>query len=99
MFIHVVFFWLKPGTPEPVKQAMIRYAHEEMGKVPTVKNVWSGKSVASARDVVDSSFDVGLCVTFADKAGHDAYQPHAIHSEFIRRFKDHWARMRVQDFE
>lgn len=99
MFIHVVFFWCKPGTPESVKQEMLKYAHEVMPKIPSVKQVWSGKSVPSPRDVVDSSYDVGLCVVFADKAGHDLYQPHELHNEFVRRFKDHWNRVRVFDFE
>jgi hypothetical protein len=99
MFIHVVFFWCKEGTAESVKQEMIRFAHERMPKIPSIKNVWAGKAVASPRDVVDSSYDVGLCVVFADKAGHDAYQPHEIHQKFVNRFKDHWTRVRVQDFE
>ena len=99
MFMHVVFFWCKAGTPEGVKQEMIRYCREEMPKVSSVKNAWAGKSIASAREVVDSSYDVGLCVCFADQAGHDLYQPHAIHQEFVRRFKDHWAKVRVQDFQ
>ena len=99
MFMHVVFFWCKEGTSDAVKQEMIRYCQEEMPKVSSVKNAWAGRSVASARDVVDSSYDVGLCVCFADQAGHDLYQPHAIHQEFMRRFKAHWAKVRVQDFQ
>lgn len=99
MFIHVVFFWCKPGTSESVKQEMINYCREQMPKVPSVKQVFAGKSVASARDVVDSSYDIGLCVIFDDQAGHDHYQPHTIHQGFVARFKDHWAKVRVQDFQ
>ena len=98
MFIHVVFFWCKQGTSDSVKEAMMRYCREEMPKVPSVRHVWSGRSIASAREVVDSSYDVGLCVVFEDQAGHDLYQPHDIHLEFIKRFKEHWDRVRVQDF-
>jgi hypothetical protein len=99
MFIHVVFFWCKPGTSESVKQDMIRYYREEVPKVATVKQTFAGKAVASPRDVVDSSYDVGLCVIFDDKAGHDFYQTHKIHLAFVSRFQDHWARVRVQDFQ
>lgn len=98
MFVHSVLFWCKPGT-EALQGEMIRYAQEEMPKVPTVKHVWAGKAVPATRDVVDSSYQVGLCVVFEDKAGHDVYQPHPIHLEFVRRFKDAWASVRVFDYE
>ena len=35
------------------------------------------------RDVVDNSYDVGLCVVLDDSAGHDVYQEHPLHKEFI----------------
>ncbi len=98
MFIHVVFFWCKEGTADSVKEEMIRYAHEQMAKISSVRHVWAGRSVPSPREVVDSSYDVGLCVVFDDKAGHDLYQPHEIHQEFVKRFSSHWAKVKVQDF-
>lgn len=99
MFIHVVFFWCKPGTSEEAKQAMIDYAHKEMPKISSVRHVWAGKMVPSARDVVDTTYDVGLCVVFDDQAGHDLYQPHAIHQRFVQLFNSHWSKVRVQDFK
>ena len=99
MFIHVVFFWCKPETPDSVKQEMIKYCREQMPAISSVRQVYAGTAVPSPRDVVDSSYDVGLCVLFADKAGHDLYQPHEIHQAFIARFSQHWASVRVQDFQ
>lgn len=99
MFVHVVFFWCKDGTGDEVKEQMIHYAREIMPQIPQVKQVFAGRAVASPRPVVDSSYDVGLCVLFDNKEGHDAYQPHELHEAFVKRFKDHWARVRVQDFE
>lgn len=99
MFIHVVLFWCKEGTPEATKQEMMRYCNEVMPTVPLVKHAWAGKVVPSTREVVDSSYDFGLCVVFENKAGHDAYQPHELHQEYVKRFKPHWARIRVYDFE
>ena len=98
MFVHVVFFWCKPGTSESAKQEMIKYCREQMPAISSVRQVYAGTSVASPRDVVDSSYDVGLCVLFDDKAGHDLYQPHEIHQGFVARFKHLWDRVRVQDF-
>lgn len=99
MFIHVVFFWCKAGTPETVKQEMITYCRQEMAKISVVRNVNAGTAVPSPRDVVDGSYDVGLCVMFDDKAGHDAYQPHEIHQGFVAKFKEHWDRIQVYDFQ
>lgn len=99
MFIHVVFFWCKPGTSSEAKQAMIDYAHKEMPGIPSVRNVWAGTMVPSGRDVVDASYDVGLCVVFDDQAGHDQYQPHPIHLKFVEQFKQLWTKVRVHDFK
>lgn len=97
MFVHVVEFWCKEGT-EKQQEEMIRFAHEMMIKIPTVRQIYAGKPVVSPRDVVDSSYQVGWCVLFDDKAGHDIYQVHSVHLEFIEKFKAAWAKVRVVDF-
>ena len=51
------------------------------------------------REVVDNSYDVGLCVVLDDSAGHDVYQVHPLHNEFIARNKENWARVQVYDFK
>ena len=57
---------------------------------------------ASARSIADTyrlaPDDVALCVIFADKAGHDAYQTDSLHEQFIARNKEHWQRVVVRDF-
>jgi hypothetical protein len=50
------------------------------------------------RDVVDNSYAVGLCVIYADEAGHDVYQTHPLHLEFIARNKPNWTSIKVYDF-
>jgi hypothetical protein len=47
---------------------------------------------------VDNSYDVGLCVVFEDRAGHDFYQTHPLHLEFIAKHKPNWERIRAMDF-
>jgi hypothetical protein len=48
--------------------------------------------------VVDNSYDVGLCVILDDVAGHDVYQTHPLHQQFIDRNKENWLRVQVRDF-
>ena len=98
MFIHIVCFWLKEGTPGSAREQLVADCGKYLGKIPTVRHLWSGKPAMTPRDVVDNSYDVGLCVALGDRAGHDAYQEHPLHKEFIARNKAHWARVQVYDF-
>ena len=98
MFIHQVCFWLKPGSPDSAKEQLIADARKYLGNIPTVRQLWAGPPAISPREVVDNSYQVGLLVTLDDSAGHDVYQEHPQHLEFIARNKAHWEKVRVIDF-
>jgi hypothetical protein len=57
-----------------------------------------GRPAMTPRDVVDNSYDVGLCVIVEDVAGHDVYQDHPLHKQFIAQNKELWERVRIFDF-
>src|SRR5205807_10216617 len=97
MFIHYVNFWLKPGTSCASQEQLIADCRKYLAAVPTVKQLWAGPPAMTPRDVVDNSYDVGLCVIFQTKADHDVYQTHPLHNEFIDRNKTHWERVVVKD--
>ena len=98
MFVHTVFFYLKPETPAAAREKLVRDCRELLSKVPTVKKLWAGLPANTPRDVVDNSYGVGLTVTFADRAGHDVYQEHPLHLQFIAQNKEWWARVQVYDY-
>ncbi len=98
MFIHTVYFWLRPGTPPAARDRLIRDCREFLGRIPTVRQLWAGPPAMTPRDVVDNSYAVGLTVVLNDRTGHDIYQAHPLHEEFIRRNKTHWQRVQVYDF-
>lgn len=98
MFVHTVFFWMKPGVSDADRQQLLRDCLELLGKVPTVKEIRVGRPAQTPRDVVDNSYDVGLTVMLADKAAHDIYQQHPLHLEFIKRNKQNWVRVQVYDY-
>ena len=98
MFIHYVNFFLKPGSDAKVREQLITDCRKYLTEVPTVKQLWAGSPAGTKRDVVDNSYDVGLCVIFDDTAGHDVYQSHPSHDEFIARNMAHWAKVVVRDF-
>ena len=99
MFIHTVYFWLKSGTTPAAQRQIVSDCREYLGKIPTVRHLWAGLPAMTPRDVVDNSYGVGLAVVLDDVAGHDAYQEHPLHKEFIARNKMHWERVQVYDFK
>ena len=99
MFVHVVLFWMKPGTPEAAKKQTADDAVAYLGKIPTVRQLWAGHPAMTPREVVDNSYDVGLCVVLDDVAGHDEYQVHELHKQFIERNKPNWERVQIYDFK
>jgi hypothetical protein len=98
MFIHQVLFWLKKDVPQDAREKLIADGRELLGKIPTVRHLWTGKPAMTPREIVDNSYDVGLCVILDDSAGHDVYQEHPLHKDFIARNKANWERVRVLDF-
>ena len=96
-FIHTVLFWLKDGTTDSEKKALIKDCRDLLGSITTVQYLAAGEPAGTPREVVDSSFDVGLVVHFEDSAGHDVYQTAEEHLEFIERNKDIWERVQVYD--
>lgn len=98
MFVHTVFFWMKPGVSDADRRQLVSDCLEFLGKVPTVKQIWAGRPAQTPREVVDNSYDVGLTVILPDKAAHEVYQEHPLHLEFIKRNKQNWARVQVYDY-
>jgi hypothetical protein len=98
MFVHTVYFWLNEGTPETAREQLIQDCRTLLPQVPSVHSLWAGAPAGTPRDVVDNSYGVGLTVLFDDAAGHDVYQDHPLHCEFIERNKAHWRRVQVYDY-
>jgi hypothetical protein len=99
MLVHTVFFWMKKNAPKGAAKQTVQDALKYL-KTPTVKQLWAGPPAkTAARDVINSTYDVGLTVTFDSVADHDAYQEDPQHQVFIRRNKKNWLRVEVFDFQ
>ncbi len=99
MFVHTVYFWLNDGVPESARTALLDDCYQYLAKIPTVRQLFAGRPAMTPRDVVDNSYDVGLTVVLEDTAGHDVYQAHELHKQFIARNKQHWKRIQIYDFK
>lgn len=80
--VHVVLFWLKtPGDDAAVRR--IIETSQTFRAIPGVVDLAVGRPIPSTRPVVDSSFDVGLMITFTDEAALNAYETHPIHASAV----------------
>ncbi|HEV8604022.1 MAG TPA: Dabb family protein [Tepidisphaeraceae bacterium] len=98
MFIHTVYFWLTDNAPSTALKQLIRDCRQILGKIPTVRHLFAGPPAMTPRDVVDNSYSVGLTVILDDSKGHDVYQQHPLHMDFIKANKPNWKRVQVYDF-
>jgi hypothetical protein len=98
MFIHHVYFWLKPATPPEAKTQLVDDCRQLLRGIPGIVHLWAGEPAMTPREVVDNSYSVGLCIILENSAAHDAYQTHPTHLNFIARNKAHWERVRIMDF-
>ncbi len=94
---HMVFFSLKDNSDDAVAKIVAgckEYLSDHDG---TVYFSVGARAKEMDRDVNDTDFDVALHLVFRDKAAHDKYAEHPRHLEFIEKFKENWAKVRVFD--
>lgn len=97
MFVHSVRFYL-PADLSPERRAALRAGLETLRAVPTVRQLFIGTPAAvAARPVIDTGYGFALTVLFDDLAGHDAYQTHPVHLQFIAENKTNWTHVAVFD--
>ncbi|HEV8607189.1 MAG TPA: Dabb family protein [Tepidisphaeraceae bacterium] len=77
---HIVLVWLKDPADSAARQKIVE-ATKTFRQIPGVIDARAGRAVPSTRPTVDSSFDVGIVVTFKDRQSLDAYGPHPIHDK------------------
>jgi len=97
MWVHSVYFWLKPEISTAEEQEFLRGV-ESLIKIQSVQNGWYGKPASTDRPVIDRSYSYGLVILFENLAGHDAYQIDPVHTAF-RSLHHMWSNVVIYDFE
>ncbi|MBK1833729.1 Dabb family protein [Roseibacillus ishigakijimensis] len=96
-FRHIVMVKFKEETTE----AQIKKIEEEFGKledkIEAITDYEWGHAVDDGRGMAQG-FTHCFVVTFADKAGLEAYLPHEAHQEFVALFKPQIDKILVLDF-
>lgn len=93
---HVVFFKFKDeATPEQIRGIEIAFA-ELSTKIDTITGYEWGTNVSP--EGLNDGFTHCFLVTFADKAGLEAYLPHEAHQAFVAQLKPLLDKVCVLDF-
>ncbi len=81
---HVVVCWLnEPGNKE-ARQKVIE-ASREFSAIPGVIDVRAGRVIHSGREIVDSSFDVAIYLSFENEQKLFEYLNHPIHKKAVEK--------------
>jgi len=81
---HIVLCWLKDAdNPHDLRTAV--EASRQLKTIPLVDNIVIGHPVASDRNIVDDSFDIGLVMNFLS---HDDLERYLTHDEHVRIVKE-----------
>ncbi len=95
--VHHVYFWLKNPTSKEDLNKLIEGVNT-LKKIETLRMVKVGVPAATTkRDVIDDSYSISLLMVFDDVKGHDTYQEHPIHTNFVSTYSPLWNKVVVYD--
>jgi|GEM_PF-6165666 len=95
--VHSVYFWLNNDISPQDRHRFLAHLNK-LSEIPTVDNFLIGPpGNTDERDIIDNSYDLGIVMTFASMADHDAYQVSDIHQAFLKMAKPLIAKVKVYD--
>ncbi|HEY0273796.1 MAG TPA: Dabb family protein, partial [Chitinophaga sp.] len=97
-FVHVVNFYLKPGLSAADIQ-LFEETLQGLGAIESLLLFHVGKPARTDRPVIDRSYSYCELAIFADEAGHDVYQVHPLHKEFVEKCRHLWEKVVIFDAE
>ena len=96
---HTVFVWLKKPGDKADRLKLIAAANDLKRQIPEVETVTVGQMLPSKRPVVDSTYDVGFVMRFANQAALDSYEQNPIHQKAVKEQLQPMAKkVQVYDF-
>src|SRR5262245_18555046 len=96
MFIHSVYFWLKPDLPAAARKRFIDGVHSLL-TIETVQAGYLGTPADTRRPVVDPTYSHALVLMFRDASAHEHYQLDQIHDRFRNECRDCWNNVVIYD--
>ena len=95
---HVVLCWLKESGNK-VKRAQLIQTSKDFKSIPGVLEVRAGEVIPGNRDIIDSSYDVAIILSFHTEADLNAYLKHPDHVAAVKTLiKPFTKKVLVYDF-
>lgn len=95
MIWHTVWFKLKENVSTADKKAMMAALNALPQEIEEIKVLSCGLDYSGRSE----GYEIGLVVTFNDRAGLEIYGPHPAHQAFSSQFKPLWEDVKALDFE
>src|SRR5262245_12443518 len=96
MFVHSVYFWLKPDLNEEQRSRFWQLVRS-LSTIESVRHCYIGEPANTERPIIDRRYACALVVVFDDLAGHDAYQVHPVHDKFRIECANLWSKVLIYD--
>lgn len=91
----MVFFKLR--TPADAAD-LISDCDAKLSKIPGVCAYYAGQHLETGRGTrVDSNYDVGFYVGFADEKQYETYVSHPDHTALVEKWRPRWEWIRIHD--
>ncbi len=81
---HAVFVWLKKPGDATDRLKLITAARDLKRDIKEVETLLIGHMLPSPRPIVDSTYDVGFVMRFANKQAMDSYEQNPIHQKAVK---------------
>ena len=82
---HVVLMWLERPESAADRAQLVRAARS-LQMMPGVVRVETGRNVPSPNTEADRDFDLGVVITFRDRASLQRYEKNPRHTEEMQRY-------------
>ena len=96
MFVHSVYFWLKEDLTAEQRETFVSRINA-LKKIEPVRHAFIGVPAPTDRPVIDRSYSYALTLVFEDEEGHDRYQVHPLHENFVEGCGTFWNKVRIYD--
>lgn len=95
-FAHHVCFWLNNPESANDKEALIS-GLKKLTSIETLTYSQVGIPASTDRPVIERSYHVSWLCVFENIEGHDLYQDHPLHLDFVKECSHLWEKVRIYD--
>lgn len=96
MFIHSVYFWLKPELTED-QRATFWAGVNSLTTITSVRQGFVGTPASTDRPIIDRSYTCALIIICDDEVSQEAYQVDPIHDKFREECGEFWSKVLIYD--